>query len=180
MQTVILKTGEIVVLRIARPEDAINIAKTTSRNLAESEFLMIHPDDFNPTREQTAEWIKFHNEKINCHLLVAEVDGHIVAVQNFTGKQSKKTQHTGEYGVAILPEWRGKGLGMKMLSHLIDWATQNSEVEIIELHVFSENTIARELYKKVGFQEVGYIKRAFKQVEGSYCDNVIMCLEVAD
>lgn len=175
-----LKTGELVTLRMATTDDAANIAETTRRNLMESVFLMIHPEDFNPSKEQTADWIQFHQKKTNSLLLVAEVNDRIVAVQNFTGKQSKKTRHTGEYGVAILPEWRGKGLGQKMLSSLIKWASQNPEVEIMELQVFSGNTIARELYKKAGFEEVGHVKRAFKLDDGSYEDNVIMCLDVAD
>ncbi len=59
---------------------------------------------------------------------------------------------TPELGIAVLPEFRGRGLGTMLLSHLIE-ATEDV-FEYISLSVAAENPALR-LYQRLGFETVG-------------------------
>jgi ribosomal protein S18 acetylase RimI-like enzyme len=50
--------------------------------------------------------------------------------------------------IALLPEWRGRGIGSALLAELIDEAER--EYGVIELHVESNNP-AKRLYERLGF-----------------------------
>ncbi len=56
--------------------------------------------------------------------------------------------------VALHPDWRGLGLGEWMLLHLIK-AGQALEAEVVTLEVRPSNRVARSLYEKYHFSEVG-------------------------
>lgn len=59
---------------------------------------------------------------------------------------------TPELGVAVLPEYRGRGVGTSLLSRLIEAA--GDKYESISLSVSAGNPAAR-LYQRLGFEEVG-------------------------
>jgi ribosomal protein S18 acetylase RimI-like enzyme len=58
---------------------------------------------------------------------------------------------TPEFGIAVLPEYRGKGLGTILLSRLIE-ATEDV-YEYLSLSVADENP-AQHLYRRLGFEPV--------------------------
>ena len=58
------------------------------------------------------------------------------------------------YNIAIAPEFRREGIGEALLRHLIDKADADS-CKLVTLEVRSGNEAAMELYKKLGFREVG-------------------------
>ena len=55
------------------------------------------------------------------------------------------------YDFSIEPEYRGQGFGKQSLQAL-DEQLRSMGVESVALHVFAHNTIAFELYKKMGYQ----------------------------
>lgn len=58
------------------------------------------------------------------------------------------------YNIAIASEFRRKGIGEALLRHLIDKADADG-CKLVTLEVRSGNEAAMELYKKLGFREVG-------------------------
>ncbi len=58
------------------------------------------------------------------------------------------------YNIAIAPEFRREGIGEALLRHLIDKADADG-CKLVTLEVRSGNEAAMELYKKLGFREVG-------------------------
>lgn len=58
------------------------------------------------------------------------------------------------YNIAIAPEFRREGIGEALLRHLIDKAGADG-CRLVTLEVRSGNGPAMELYKKLGFREVG-------------------------
>lgn len=65
--------------------------------------------------------------------------------------------------VAILPEFRGRGLGEALMNAMID-ICRRKHIERMTLEVRKSNTVAQSLYKKLGFQE-GAIRKNY------YSDN---------
>ena len=86
--------------------------------------------------------------------------------------------HVVDLTIAIHEGHQGKGFGKALLTHLIDWAKANPNVEKIMLHVRSSNTPAVALYEKMGFIVEGVRVKMIKLTPDSYVDNIAMALWV--
>lgn len=74
--------------------------------------------------------------------------------------------------MGLLPEYRGKGIGSKLLEKVLDRGREFG-LEKIELHVYTSNQAAIALYKKFGFEEEGLIKK-YRKLDGKYFDCLAM------
>ena len=75
--------------------------------------------------------------------------------------------------INVLPEYRKKGIGSKLMSHLISIAIENHVVNIT-LEVRNSNEIARNMYKKFGFREVAFRKYYYGDEDGILMEKNIM------
>jgi ribosomal protein S18 acetylase RimI-like enzyme len=82
--------------------------------------------------------------------------------------------HVGAVGMGLLPDYRGKGIGRKMLTAAIDKAF-SSGVERIELSVYDSNVNAIHLYRSLGFLEEGTMIGKAK-IDGGYLNIMFMAL----
>lgn len=82
--------------------------------------------------------------------------------------------HTGSVGMGLLPEYRGKGIGKRLLATAIE-AAFASGMERIELMVYASNESAIRLYRSLGFAEEGRMIRKGK-IDGVYLDMIAMAL----
>ena len=74
--------------------------------------------------------------------------------------------------MGLLPEYRGQGLGSKLLASVLEHAKKFG-LEKVELHVYTSNISAIALYKKFGFEEEGLIKK-YRKLDGKYFDSLAM------
>ena len=88
-------------------------------------------------------------------------------------KKDGSRAHVAEFGISLNKEIRGKGIGTLLLKTLIKETEKVFKIKIAVLDVFSSNTIAQGLYKKLGFKEVGRIKKGVNYY-GKYQDWIIM------
>lgn len=90
----------------------------------------------------------------------------------FTGNSLKRYRHQGQFGMAVLKEYWGRGIGSRLIDTLVEWANSVG-ITRITLQVDKTNLQAIALYKKFGFREEGtLIKDAL--VNGIYRDSIIM------
>jgi ribosomal protein S18 acetylase RimI-like enzyme len=82
--------------------------------------------------------------------------------------------HRGVFGVGLLPQFRGQGIGTRLTRSALA-AAQAFGLHRVELTVREANTGAIELYKKEGFTIEG-VQRAAVFVDGVY-ENVV-CMAV--
>ncbi|MDO6526408.1 ribosomal protein S18-alanine N-acetyltransferase [Motilimonas sp. 1_MG-2023] len=75
--------------------------------------------------------------------------------------------------IAIAPNEQGKGLGRKLLEHLLDHAS-TKQIEEIWLEVRESNQSAHHLYNELGFVEVDRRKGYYPTAEGRE-DAIVMC-----
>ena len=70
---------------------------------------------------------------------------------------------------------RGKGYGKEMLHLALQYAFQITGASAVQLNVFSENTLAKQLYEKIGFVERRIDKEVFpyKDELWSRCNMII-------
>jgi L-phenylalanine/L-methionine N-acetyltransferase len=77
-------------------------------------------------------------------------------------------------GLAIHPDFGGKGYGLKMMKAIIELA-KSKGIKRIELSAGTNNLRAIDLYKKVGFQEEGILRKyTHLKSEGYFLDEMLM------
>ena len=102
-------------------------------------------------------------------LLVAEADGRLVGYLSAEKGSLNRIAHSAYIVVGILSEYRGKGIGTGFFRRLDIWA-EEMKVSRLELTVICENSVAKHLYEKNGFE----IERKSVLVDGKYLDEFYM------
>lgn len=171
-----LKNGIQVLVRIAVPEDAAALVQTISTYAADSEHLIITPEEFNPGPDRQEAWIRSFLDSSNSILLIAVHNNSIIGNIDLNGSPRKKLQHTAMVGMGIALEWRNSGLGTAMLHAALSWAQSNPVLEQLWLQVYHNNDAGIALYKKLGFTEQGRQPGFIRTGDGAYADNVLMGL----
>jgi ribosomal-protein-alanine N-acetyltransferase len=80
--------------------------------------------------------------------------------------ESHKVGHV--ISIAVLPEYRKKGIGTALLNEAINRMKNNYGTEAVYLEVRVSNKDAISLYKKMGFEEVRIIKEYYRNGEDAY------------
>ena len=106
--------------------------------------------------------------------LVALEGKRVVGWCDVTPAQRAAMRHGGILGISLLPEWRGRGLGERLIRRTLDAARAFGLVRV-ELSVREDNTRAMALYRKVGFEVEGRKRRALR-IDGVLSDLVLMAL----
>jgi RimJ/RimL family protein N-acetyltransferase len=77
-------------------------------------------------------------------------------------------------GLAIHPNYSGKGLGLSMMQEILEFCKQ-SGFKRIELSTGTHNHKAIQLYTKVGFEQEGVLRKyTYFKSENRYLDEVLM------
>ena len=86
----------------------------------------------------------------------------------------KTEKHIGVLGISIAKNFRGEGVG-KILMNLVEEEAKKKlpDLKMITLGVYSPNTVARDMYKKIGFVEYGILPNGITR-GGKFEDAVLM------
>lgn len=72
------------------------------------------------------------------------------------GMKDMAEKHIGYLGISVAKEFRGKGVGGFLLKQIIDESKKNlTDLKILVLSVFGDNSVAQNMYKGAGFLEFG-------------------------
>lgn len=114
-------------------------------------------------------WLSY--SKLNA-VLTALWDGKPCGIANLYIQPFKKLSHQCLFAIIVDENYRGKGVGTKLLGDLIDLAKNQFSIEILHLEVYEGNP-AIGLYEKLGFTEYGRQKRFVKE-DGNYLTKILM------
>ena len=114
------------------------------------------------------------NMRLRNPQIVADHDGRIVGWCDIRRESIPVYSHTGHLGMGVLAEYRGQGLGERLIRAAIE-AARETDFERIELSVYGRNAPAMALYRKVGFVHEGTRVRG-KKLDGDYDDVHMMGL----
>lgn len=117
------------------------------------------------------EWFEKHNGRYK--VIVAESEGQIVGWASLN-QYNNRCAYDGvaDISVYISREFRGRGIGKKLLEDLQSLAIKNGFHKMI-LFTFPFNKLGQGLYKKMGFREVGVFKnQGF--LDGKFVDVMAM------
>ena len=96
----------------------------------------------------------------------------VIAVLSFQGREHAYLTHSGEFGISVRRDWRGRGIGTRLLDALEAWA-QAHGFRRLELTVFANNVDAVRLYERRGFEREGR-KRGAVLIDGDFIDLIEM------
>jgi len=172
----ILKNGEVLIIRNGNLADAEEMIDYLNIISTESDFLTFGKGEVIITIEEERKTIEDCIKSENKLFIVAEINGKIVGNLVFRGGVKFRTKHAGEFGVSVLMEYWGLGIGRKLITFLIDWATHTNIIKKINLRVREDNNRGIELYQSLGFKVEGLLTREF-YVDGKYHNSVLMGME---
>lgn len=177
MEKLNLKNGQVLTIRNAKREDALNLINYVNKIGGESDFLTFGENGLNITLEREEEILESHIGADNKIYIIAEIENEIVGSLNYSGGIRQRVRHTGEFGVSVSKEYWGLGIGKELVKYLIDWAKEGNVIKKINLRVREDNERAIKLYEKLGFKKEGVITRDFC-VGGKYYSSISMGLEI--
>lgn len=173
-QKIILKNGKEALLRNGNAEDGQAVFENFNQTHAETDFLLSYPDENSYDAEQEAQFLKDKTESPNEIEIVAIVDGKVAGTAGIEAVGKKyKLKHRAEFGISILKEYWGLGLGKALANACIQCAKE-AGYEQLELNVVAENKRALSLYQSLGFEEFGRNPKGFNSRTSGFQELVYM------
>ena len=124
-----LGDGTRVTIRLARPEDAEAVAEMHSRSSEQTRYQRY----FAPISEWRGDQLRrLAGGHRGATLVAQDARGNIVGLGNVFPDRPGETQ-TAEIAVIIEDAWQGRGLGSRLLRHLVDLARRQGFEDVIAL-----------------------------------------------
>ncbi|WP_053960775.1 arsinothricin resistance N-acetyltransferase ArsN1 family A [Sulfobacillus thermosulfidooxidans] len=167
MKTVLDNYREIVIRR-AEEYDLSNIQRIYNQGIADRIATL---DADAKDEEMMKTWWAGHSARYG--VLVAEFGDDIIGWASLNPYSSRKAyQGVAELSIYIDRQWRGQGVGRKLLGALEDYARHQKFYKIV-LFTFPHNVAGRRLYQTMGYREVGIFYRQ-GILDGQYIDILAM------
>jgi ribosomal protein S18 acetylase RimI-like enzyme len=105
---------------------------------------------------------------------VALEDERVVGWCDILVPKLEAFSHVGTIGMGLLPQYRGRGIGKRILETAVK-AAFSAGIERIELMVYESNEAAIRLYRSLGFVEEGRMAKKAR-IDGAYLGMICMAL----
>lgn len=161
------------IVRSALANDAQILSEVRLRIDGETENLNREPGEAYIDEAGFKRIIEEDSTSSNNLFLVAETGGQIVGFSRCAGNTLKRTAHQVEFGVGVLKDYWGYGIGKNLLKESIDWADTN-QLKKMTLKVLETNEKGIRLYEKCGFEVEGILKEDKLLSDGKYYSTVLM------
>ena len=177
-QKIILKNGKEAWLRNGDAADGRMVYDVFNATHAETDYLLSYPDENSSDPEQEARFLEEKTKSPDEIEIIAMIDGRVAGTAGIEAVGKKdKVRHRAEFGIGILKEYWGLGLGKALAKACIQCAKEAGYTQL-ELNVVAENDAAISLYQSLGFVEFGRNPRGFNSRISGYQELVYMLLEL--
>jgi ribosomal protein S18 acetylase RimI-like enzyme len=160
-------------IRSAITTDAMTLSKLRVQIDSETENLDREPGEAFIDEKGFQQLIQSDSEKPRNLFLVAVVKNRIVGFSSCEGHTLTRFAHKVEFGVCVLQEYWGYGMGKNLLAESIAWADANG-IQKITLNVLETNDKAVTLYQKLGFEIEGILKNDKILSDGNFYNTIVM------
>ena len=172
------KNGTVYTLRSPEKGNADKLLAYLKQSAAETDYNLSYPEELTFSVADEEAFINHYASDPGCLMITAFQGEDVVGNASLCCVMDRyKTRHRATFGMAILKDHWGQGLGRKILSELILFA-MSAGYEQLELEVAAENHTAVSLYKSLGFVIYGERKHSLKRKTGGYSDEYLMILEL--
>jgi len=172
----LLKNGKSCIIRTATGEDAAGVLDCFVKTHTETDNMLTYPEERSMSEADERGFLDQRAARTDSLELCAVVDGKIVGTAGFDSVGTQiKLRHRAVFGIGILRDYWGLGIGRALTESCIAIAKQ-AGFRQLELDVLAENQPAISLYKSVGFTEYGRNPCGFRSREGEDQTLVLMRL----
>lgn len=177
-KTITLKDGRTCCLRNGEEKDSAAVLANFNLTHEETDYLFSYPDENDLDEAKEAEFLKGMEESENEIEIIAVIDGEVAGTAGFHSMGSKyKVRHRADFGIAIVKEYWGLGIGKALTEACIQCAREAGYTQL-ELEVVAENEGAVAMYERAGFVEFGRNPRGFNSRHTGYQEVISMRLEL--
>lgn len=134
------------------------------------EGISLRPNGMN--KEEVIQKLPESTDCTNKLCLVAQLEKEVVGCLTFSRHPKSEYQHSGEFGMTVLPDHWRKGIGISLMREMEKWCVLN-HLRKIELSVWSSNKSAIALYEKLGYETEGQRKRSIIR-DSKFYDLILM------
>jgi RimJ/RimL family protein N-acetyltransferase len=173
MRKLSLRDGKEVIIREAAKKDAKFMIDYYNVVAGETDFLSFGENEFIKNLTDYEGFLDATVKEDNSIILLVEFDNKIIGIASINSSPKARFKHVGELGIVISQQYCGLGLGTKIMNYLIEWANSNGITKKISLVTNENNYRAIELYKKVGFEVEGILKKD-NYINGVYGNTIMM------
>ncbi len=157
-----------VTLRRAEPNDADAIATIYNQGI-EDRLATLETET--RSAEERRRWLAARGPRHP--VIVAELRGRVVGWGSLNSFNPRPAyDHVADLSVYVGRDWRGRGVGHRLLEALIARARELGYHKLV-LAAFPFNAAGVTLYRRLGFAEVG-VYREQGQLDGKWVDVVVM------
>jgi RimJ/RimL family protein N-acetyltransferase len=165
--------GMQYILRSAITTDAEALSKLRVQIDGETENLDREPGEAFIDESGFKQLIHSDSEASRNLFLVAVMEDRIVGFSRCEGSALKRFAHKVEFGVCVLQDYWGYGIGKNLLAESIAWADANG-IHKITLNVLETNDKAIKLYQTLGFEIEGILKKDKILADGKFYNTMMM------
>ncbi|AZK46658.1 GNAT family N-acetyltransferase [Paenibacillus lentus] len=133
----------------------------------ETEFTLRGEGEFRLSLHEEESFIRNILAEPRSVMFVASCNDNIVGSLGFRGNNLTRYKHTGEFGMGILKQYWGQGIGTMLIEHLLSWSEAH-DIRKINLKVVETNIRAIKLYERFGFEIEGVQKNEVKIADQYY------------
>lgn len=105
---------------------------------------------------------------------VAVEDGRVVGSANAYANRPGPGSHVASASFMVDPDHAGKGIGRALGERVLEWATEQGFMSMQFNAVVESNLAAVALWRKLGFDIVGTVPRAFRLPDGTHVGLYVM------
>ncbi|MFC7373459.1 GNAT family N-acetyltransferase [Fictibacillus iocasae] len=163
------------IVREAQKDDAERIINFYNIVGGESDYLSFGKNEFQRDAVEYGDYLETVRGEDNSIILLALVGEKIISIATITSSQRARSKHVGTLGIVVSKEYKGKGIGKRLMKELIQWASQNGITKKISLVTRQDNENAIALYKQLGFKKEGLSERD-TFIDGIYYHTLSMAL----
>ncbi len=161
-------SGASIQMRLATVADAARIAEIYNQGIEDRQATL---ETESRTAEERRAWLTAHDER---HPVLVAVDDAEVcgwaSLNQFNVRAAY--QHVSEISVYVAREWRGRGVGIRLLQELENHARRLGYHKLV-LAGLAFNEAAVRLYVRSGFQHVG-VYHEQGMLDGRWVDVMLM------
>ena len=123
------------------------------------------------TTEERKEWFQKHSEKYP--LIVAELEGRVIGWASLTPWSDRCAySDTAEISLYIDEAYRGKGIGKKLMSEIME-AGHRAKLHTVIARISEGNEVSVQMHKKAGFIIIGNMREVGRKF-GKLLDVLLM------
>ena len=176
-QTLITPKGLAVHIRNGAASDGSTVLENFNLTHAETDYLLSYPDENHFDAKQESQYLEKKSTSPNEIELIAFVDGKVAGTAGIDAIGTYKVTHRAEFGISILKEYWGLGIGRALMEACIHCAKTAGYAQL-ELEVVAGNARAISMYQTAGFVEYGRNPKGFRSRNAGYQELISMRLEL--